>query len=159
LRWTCRGPQPSNPEDPQGRTISPFFHSVIFLNNDALLKRGDRCSQTHPFLLHQEQEVAYLRRSLVGRIEYSVSWVLNPLSHSQTVERYRKEIEEAIFSVDELRRAVEMAISGEFQQLTRERELLLRVIPLVGEQKNFGFESQEDLTERLQRGGGNVNLH
>ena len=64
-----------------------------------------------------------------------MSWVLNPLSHSQTVERYRKEIEEAIFAVNELRRAVEMAISGELEQLTRERELLLRVITLVGEQK------------------------
>jgi hypothetical protein len=83
----------------------------------------------------KEQEVAYLQRPLVARIEYSVSWVLNPLSHSQTVERYRKEIEEAIFAVNELRRAVEMAISGEFEQLTRERELLLRVITLVGEEK------------------------
>ena len=83
----------------------------------------------------KEQSGCLCPRSLVSRIEYSVSWVLNPLSHSQTVERYRKEIEEAIFAVDELRRAVEMAISGEFEQLTRERELLLRLISLVGEQK------------------------
>ena len=39
---------------------------------------------------------------LERRIEHAVSWVLNPLSHSQSVDRYRNEIEDAIFAVDEL---------------------------------------------------------
>lgn len=39
-----------------------------------------------------------------------MSWVLNPLSHSQTVDRYRREIEDAIFAVDELEAAIGCAL-------------------------------------------------
>jgi len=43
---------------------------------------------------------------LKERITHALSWVMNPLSHSQSVERYRSEIEEAIFAV------LDMAMSG-----------------------------------------------
>ncbi len=49
-------------------------------------------------------------KSIAARIEHSVSWVLNPLSHSQTVDCYRREIEDAIFATDELETAVKHAI-------------------------------------------------
>lgn len=52
--------------------------------------------------IRQQQEVAVVPPELVRRIDHSVSWVLNPLSHSQTVDRYRGEIEDAIYAVDEL---------------------------------------------------------
>lgn len=45
--------------------------------------------------------------SVVARI---VSWVLNPLSHSQTVDYYRREIEDAIFAIDELEMMVKRAL-------------------------------------------------
>ena len=48
---------------------------------------------------------------LVRRIEHAVSWVLNPLSHSQTVDRYRAEIEDAIYAVDELSTSIENALA------------------------------------------------
>jgi hypothetical protein len=48
--------------------------------------------------------------SLQKRIEHAVSWVLNPLNHSQTVDRYRAEIEDAIYAIDELQRAVNKAV-------------------------------------------------
>ncbi len=49
-------------------------------------------------------------RELEKRIEHAVSWILNPLSHAQTVDRYRAEIEEAIYAVDELDQAVRKAL-------------------------------------------------
>lgn len=48
---------------------------------------------------------------LERRVEHAISWVLNPLSHSQTVDRYRGEIEAAIFVIDELEQAIRHAIS------------------------------------------------
>ena len=47
--------------------------------------------------------------TLQKRIEHAVSWVLNPLSHSQSVDRYRAEIEDAIYAIDDLRVAIERA--------------------------------------------------
>lgn len=49
--------------------------------------------------------------ALQKRIEHAVSWVLNPLSHSEGVDRYRSEIEDAIYAVDDLERAVKHAIA------------------------------------------------
>jgi hypothetical protein len=46
---------------------------------------------------------------LERRIEHAVSWVLNPLSHSQSVDHYRSEIEDAIFAVDELVTSIKTA--------------------------------------------------
>ena len=48
---------------------------------------------------------------LEQRIEHAVSWVLNPLSHSQTVDRYRTEIEDAIYAVDELNTSIKEAMA------------------------------------------------
>jgi energy-coupling factor transporter ATP-binding protein EcfA2 len=48
---------------------------------------------------------------LERRIEHAVSWVLNPLSHSQTVDRYRTEIEDAIYAVDELTTSISEAMA------------------------------------------------
>jgi energy-coupling factor transporter ATP-binding protein EcfA2 len=52
--------------------------------------------------IRQQQEVTVVPPDLVRRIDHSVSWVLNPLSHSQTLDRHRREIEDAIYAVDEL---------------------------------------------------------
>ena len=53
---------------------------------------------------------AVIPSALAAQIEHAVSWVLNPLSHSQSVARYRREIENAIFAVEELERAVQRAL-------------------------------------------------
>lgn len=48
---------------------------------------------------------------LQGRIEHAVSWILNPLSHSQSVDHYRAEIEDAIYAVDALESEIRIAVS------------------------------------------------
>jgi hypothetical protein len=65
---------------------------------------------------------------LENRIKHAVSWVLNPLSHSQTVDHYRPEIEDAIFAVDELEAAVKRAISLEKAGPVLLREMLLTLL-------------------------------
>ena len=69
----------------------------------------------------KEVEVSVVPQQLANRINHSVSWVLNPLSHSQTVDRYRREIEDAIYAVDDLAVAVHRALQV---QRTRPIELL-----------------------------------
>jgi hypothetical protein len=62
------------------------------------------------------------------RIEHAVSWVLNPLTHSQTVDRYRREIEDAIYAVDDLERAVQHALRLPDLAQTVTRQMLLRLL-------------------------------
>lgn len=69
----------------------------------------------------KEVEVSVVPQQLANRINHSVSWVLNPLSHSQTVDRYRREIEDAIYAVDDLSIAVHRALQV---QMSRPIELL-----------------------------------
>lgn len=57
-------------------------------------------------------EQPVLTPELVGRIDHSISRVLNPLSHSQIVDRYRSEIEDAIYAVDELESAIKRAMDS-----------------------------------------------
>jgi energy-coupling factor transporter ATP-binding protein EcfA2 len=66
--------------------------------------------------------------SLVKRIDHAVSWVLNPLSHSQTVDRYRPEIDDAIYAVDELETAVKRAILLEKAGPVLLRQMLVTMI-------------------------------
>jgi hypothetical protein len=84
----------------------------------------------------KKQQVPFVSPGLVLRIEHSVSWVLNPLNHDQSVERYRSEIEQAIVDVKELRSLVAKAIEGEFLLLTQKREWLLRLLLWIKDKKS-----------------------
>ena len=53
---------------------------------------------------------------------------MNPLSHSQTVDRYRPEIEDAIFAVNDLESAVREAITMRQAGPVMLREMLLSVL-------------------------------
>lgn len=68
--------------------------------------------------------------ALRRRIDHALSWVLNPLSHSEPIEPYRAEIEDAVFALDELERAVDEAASGtiDIPQLLQWREELVRTL-------------------------------
>ncbi|MHA1613438.1 MAG: ATP-binding cassette domain-containing protein [Candidatus Thorarchaeota archaeon] len=52
------------------------------------------------------KEVRVIHIDLETRVQHAVSWVLNPLSHSLSVDPYRAEIEDAIFAIDEVELAV-----------------------------------------------------
>jgi hypothetical protein len=69
----------------------------------------DRSGRPHPSRT-RVQGVRVISTALARRVDHAVSWVLNPLSHSQIVDQYRNEIEEAIFVVDDLETAVDFAL-------------------------------------------------
>jgi energy-coupling factor transporter ATP-binding protein EcfA2 len=73
---------------------------------------------TQPIVSHNLQE----------RINHALSWVMNPLSHSQSVDRYRPEIEDAIFAVYELEVAVREAVAMRQAGPVMLREMLLSLL-------------------------------
>jgi hypothetical protein len=66
--------------------------------------------------------------ALQKRIDHAVSWVLNPLSHSQTVDRYRREIEDAIYAVDELELALNRAFTVPTVRSTIAFEMIISLL-------------------------------
>ena len=64
------------------------------------------------------------------RVALSLSWVLNPLSHSQTVERHRGEMLDAAFALDDLERALNYARRGQPLDADDLRQRLLRLIAI-----------------------------
>lgn len=62
------------------------------------------------------------------RVEHAVTWVLNPLSHSQTVDRYRSEIEDAIYVVDALDGAVKLALQLQKAQPAAVMQEIVRLL-------------------------------
>jgi hypothetical protein len=66
--------------------------------------------------------------ALEKRIEHAVSWVLNPLSHSQTLDRHRAEIEDAVFAVDELETAFKKSICIQKAGPVMLREMLFHLL-------------------------------
>jgi hypothetical protein len=65
---------------------------------------------------------------LQRRVTHALSWVLNPLSHSETVERYRAEIEEAIFTIDDLEQRIRQVALQQETVLVFERSELLQLL-------------------------------
>jgi hypothetical protein len=62
------------------------------------------------------------------RVAHALSWVLNPLSHSESVDRYRAEIEEAIFAIDDLQRAIREVVTEQEVLIQAERSTLMRLL-------------------------------
>jgi hypothetical protein len=61
-------------------------------------------------------------------ITHALSWVLNPLIHSESVERYRVEIEQAIFAVSDLEGAIHDVNAQQEIVLQIERSVLLQLL-------------------------------
>jgi hypothetical protein len=55
-------------------------------------------------------EFAVVDGKLAERISHSLSWVMNPLSHSATINYYSAEIRDAIYAVEELECQINQAM-------------------------------------------------
>jgi hypothetical protein len=131
LKWACEELKVLVPfnSDPHALTLRDLFSALtnltiefqpaktVFVNGQGAIRERQvgmrRAPVIPPFL--------------TDRLEHGLSWVLNPLSHSETVELYRLEVEDAIFAVDELENAVEQALRRDLKKLLRERETLMRL--------------------------------
>lgn len=110
------------------------------------LRRGkDKYVEMPP----QVQKVRILQKDLVEQIEHSLSWILNKLVHSDFANRYRAEVEDAIFNIADLRKHLQDVKSGKFQKLCRERELLLRLVRYIEEEA----ERREDKRKNWKKSG------
>ncbi|HEX4084167.1 MAG TPA: hypothetical protein VHY22_04595 [Chthoniobacteraceae bacterium] len=65
---------------------------------------------------------------LADRVSHGLSWVLNPLSHSESVERYRGEIFDAIFALDDLERVLDAAASKRVLEIKRAPIRLMNIL-------------------------------
>lgn len=68
---------------------------------------------------------------LAVRVQHALSWVLNPLSHSQVIDHYRSEVEDAVYAVDELQRAVDTAIQREKDDARLDADTVVRGLLLI----------------------------
>lgn len=78
--------------------------------------------------MHASDSLGFYSSVGARRINHALSWVMNPLSHSQSVDRYRPEIEDAIFAVAELEQAIREAITMRQVEPVILREMLLSLL-------------------------------
>jgi len=103
---------------------SLLAHEVVDLPSPKTFKKDGVEYQLRP----RPQPAKIVAPALQNAIRHSLSWVLNPLSHSETVAAFRKEIEDAIFAVAELETTVHTACVRQEVITQRERAHLLGII-------------------------------
>lgn len=55
---------------------------------------------------HKYRDSLIINKDLSERVEFAASWILNPLSHSNSVDSYGLELQKAIDTIDELKNAI-----------------------------------------------------
>jgi hypothetical protein len=80
---------------------------------------------------NRKDEFLLIPELLAERVSLALSWVLNPLSHSETIERYRVEVDDAIDAVGELSIRLDAMITAspwKNRDLFDERQRLVRIV-------------------------------
>lgn len=147
LKWACHelGLSVKYDAEPHKVPASAFWSALkgahykvarvpVFYHDD----RG----RLKKWMIPKPEEPPVVSSLLGNRIEHAVSWVLNPLSHSQTIDRYRREIEEAIFAVDELEAAVRRALFPQNQVAV----LFLRQMVVASIRGRIATMRQQDIS-------------
>ena len=132
LKWACNelGLAVKYHPDPRKMRASDFWEAVNGARFDKIppvQRRIDNNGNEHwwqPAL----DKTSVVPIDLKARITHSLSWVMNPLSHSESVDRYRLEIEDAIFAVNDLEQAVREAITMRRAGPVVLREMLISIL-------------------------------
>jgi ABC-type dipeptide/oligopeptide/nickel transport system ATPase component len=132
LKWACQefGLAVKYNPDPRKVSASDFWEALngaTFDKIPAIERKADASGNEH-WWQPKPAEVPVVPAALKSSITHAVSWVLNPLSHSQNVDRYRTEIEEAIFAVNDLEFAVWEAVAMRQAGPVMLREMLLGML-------------------------------
>lgn len=116
--------------DPRKMPASDFWEAVNGATFDKIPPVGRKVTDDGKQYWWQPKidRTSVVPLELKQRITHALSWVMNPLSHSQSVDRYRPEIEEAIFAVSELEHAIREAITMRQAGPVMLREMLLTLI-------------------------------
>jgi energy-coupling factor transporter ATP-binding protein EcfA2 len=83
-----------------------------------------------------------LPEALKARIEHARSWVMNPLSHDDSLNRYRNEIEDALYAVEELERHVDHAMC--IEELPSPPHMLIDVLNSIIETRSTTLPATSD---------------
>jgi len=132
LKWACceLGLAVKYHPDPRKVSAKDFWDAVSGATWDSIppvSRVTDRQGRLHWWQpVPKNQPV--VESELKERIQHALSWVMNPLSHSQSVDRYRPEIEDAIFAVSDLEEAVQRAIAMKQAGPVALREMLLGIL-------------------------------
>lgn len=132
LKWACHELDLAVKYNPDLRKVpaSDFWAAVngaSFEKIPPVVRRKNSASQ-----LHWWQPKPYFMPvvpvELKDRVTKALRWVLNPLSHSESADHYRPEIEDAIFAVNDLEIAVREAIAMRHAGPVLLREMLLSLL-------------------------------
>jgi len=132
LKWACTelGLAVKYHPDPRKMSASDFWEAVNGATFDKIppvQRRTDNSGKKHwwqPAL----GKTSVVPVDLKARITHSLSWIMNPLSHSESVNRFRQEIEDAVFAVNDLEQAVREAVLMRRAGPTVLREMLLTLL-------------------------------
>jgi len=116
--------------DPRKMPASDFWEAVNGATFDKIPPIGRKIADNgkQHWWQPRPDKTSVVPVELKQRITHALSWVMNPLSHSQSVDCYRPEIEEAIFAVNELEHAIREAIAMKQAGPVMLREMLLTLI-------------------------------
>jgi hypothetical protein len=116
--------------DPRKMPASDFWEAVNGATYDKIPPVGRKVADNgkQHWWQPKPDKTSVVPVELKQRITHALSWVMNPLSHSQSVDCYRPEIEEAIFAVNELEQAIREAITMRQAGSVILREMLLTLI-------------------------------
>lgn len=132
LKWACQELRLAVKYNPDPRKVpaSDYWEAVNGAKFEQIPNVG--CSWDAGGKRHWWQPAPKEKRvvsiDLASRITHALSWVMNPLSHSQSVDRYRPEIEDAIFAVNDLESAIREAIAMKQAGPSVLREMLLSMM-------------------------------
>jgi hypothetical protein len=76
-------------------------------------------------------DVRLVSGALADRVGLAPIWLLNPLSHSETIERYRSEVADAVEAIAELSNVLEVRIAASpwsRSDLFKERDGLVKLL-------------------------------
>lgn len=132
LKWACHELGLAVKYHPDARKIqaSDFWESVNgakFSDIPPVHRRKDESGKEY-WWQPKPDEKPVVPVDLKTRIKHALSWVMNPLSHSQSVDRYRPEIEDAIFAVADLEQCIREAIQMRQAGPVMLREMLLTTL-------------------------------
>jgi energy-coupling factor transporter ATP-binding protein EcfA2 len=132
LKWACQslGIAVKYHPDPRKVSASDFWAAVsgaTYDNIPPVASAADAAGKLRWWQPRPDTQ-SVVSTELKERITHALSWVLNPLSHSQSVDRYRGEIEDAIFAVNELEQAIRRAIAIRQAGSILFREMLLHLM-------------------------------
>lgn len=132
LKWACSELGLAVKYHPEARKVpaSEFWSSLsgaMYDKIQPIQSRKEPTGKVH-YWRPKPLETPVIPLDLKTRISHALRWVLNPLSHSQSVDHYRPEIEAAIYAVNDLEFAVHEAISIQDADSRMLRELLLSIL-------------------------------